>query len=141
MFITGVLLTLWVTSISMLLIVGLERNVCHILGCALAAWQRWLIPLPFILLMGWNLDGVFSLQTWLETHPHGRAARYSENQAWDTDRFFVLGEICAGLVPFAMPRKLRQLVRIVPLFCLFYFIWVFAVFGILAIFTGVPMAN
>ena len=105
MFITGVLLTLWVTSISMLLIVGLERNVCHIRGGPLAAWQRWLIPLPFILLVGWNLDGVFSLQAWLESHPHGRATRNPENQAWDTDRFFVLGKIGAGLVPFAMPRK------------------------------------
>ncbi len=72
-------ITLWVTALSILLIVGLERHACRIRGKPLSAWQRRLIPLPIILLLGWNLHYVLSLQAWLETPSH---IRYGDKQGW-----------------------------------------------------------
>ena len=133
------LLTLWVTLLSMLLIVGLERFACRIRSSPLAAWQRWLIPLPLILLLGWNLDDVLSLQAWSETQPIGFPFRVTGNGAWDTFRFFGLGFICAGLIPFTMSNTLRKMGDIVPLFWFGYFLWLIFVLGWLALNTGFPL--
>ncbi|MES2469300.1 MAG: hypothetical protein V4675_18485 [Verrucomicrobiota bacterium] len=141
MFIIDVLATLWVTSLSMLLIVGLERRAFRIRGAPLSAWQRWLTPLPLILLVGANLDSILSLLAWSETHPYGSYSRFSDNQAWNTDRFFVLGLIVAGLLPFALSHKPRQLADLVPLFWIGYFVWFLFVWTLLASGTGLPIMS
>ena len=50
------LITLWCTTLSLVLIYLLERYACRITTQPLAVWQRWLIPLPVILIVGANLD-------------------------------------------------------------------------------------
>ena len=134
-------ITLWVTILSMLLILGLERHACRIRGKPLSFWQRWLIPLPLILLLGANLDSILSLRAWLETHPYGSHIRYSENRAWNDDRFFVPALYVAGLLPFALSYKPRQLAHLVPLFWIGYLVWFLFVWIWLAFSTGLPMAN
>ena len=134
-------ITLWVTILSMLLILGLERHACRIRGKPLSFWQRWLIPLPLILLLGANLDSILSLRAWLETHSYDPPIRYSDSQAWNADRFFVSGLYVAGLLPFVLSHKPRQLASLVPLFWIGYFVWFLFVWIWLAFSTGLPMAN
>ena len=133
------LLTLWVTLLSMLLIVGLERFACRIRSSPLAAWQRWLIPLPLILLVGWNLDEVFNLQAWLETHPNGFPIRYTKNHAArDSIPFAGAAVICAVLIPFTLSNTFRKMGCIVPVFWCGYFLWNFFVLIPLMLGTGFP---
>ena len=141
MFIIDVLATLWVTSLSMLLIVGLERRAFRIRGKPLSVWQRWLIPFPLILLVGANLDSILSELAWLEAHPNYYSHRYSDNHAWNTDRFFVLGLIVAVVLPFALSHKSRQLADLVPLFWIGYFVWFLFVWTLLASGTGLPIMS
>ena len=141
MSLTGILHTFWVTSISMLLIVGLERRAFRIRGTPLSTWQRWLIPLLLILMLAANLDSILSLQAWLEPHPGKGHIRYLEKKTSDDARFLVPGLIGAGLLPFAMGQKLNQLVRIAPLFFIGYFAWFLFVWIWLAFRIGLPVAN
>ena len=131
-------ITLWVTSLSMLLIVGFEKDFAHYTGSPLPRWRRYLIPLPIILMVGSNLDGVLSLQAWLETHPHGIAARYSENQAWNADRFATAGLLCTLIIPFLLCRRPLQSVRIALIFWVGHLFWFVLVLAPLLLGTGFP---
>ena len=89
-------------------------------------------------MVGSNLDGVLSLQAWLETHPHGIAARYSENQAWNADRFATAGLLGAALIPFLLCRRPLQSVRIALIFWVGHLFWIFLVLAPLLLGTGLP---
>src|SRR5687768_9429755 len=102
------MVALFVTLPSVLLIRMIERWAEFFrAGASLSRWRRLLIPLPIVLFLVSNLDGIFSLLAYLETHPTV-PARYSENQAWNADRFAYAGAIAAVLLPFFLVNPLKS---------------------------------
>ena len=128
-----------VLAASLFLIRYIERTAERIRGDALARWSRLLIPVPIILLLLGNLDGVLSLLAYLEEHPAAVPARYSENQAWNTDRFFYAGMVSAGLLPFGLGCRFS--LRLVAQVWIGFVLWIIFPFSLLLLATGVPLQD
>lgn len=94
------ILPLWVTGLSVVLFRDVERDAKEVRGGLLPRWRRLLIPIPAVIFLVANLDGIFSLMAYIDTHPFAVVARYRENQQWNTDRFFVVGIVASFILPF-----------------------------------------
>ncbi len=90
---------------SLLLVRHIERTAQHVRGELLPRWARLLIPIPIILFLLGNLDGVLSLIAYLDDHHGAVPVRYSENQAWNADRFCYAGTVSVVLLPFSLGRR------------------------------------
>jgi hypothetical protein len=123
---------------SLFLIRAIERSAERLSGARLSRWRRLLIPLPIVLFLAANLDGVLSLISYLHSHPGAVAVRDDGNLAWSTDRFFYAGFLALGFLPFVLaPTPLRG-------YSLFlvtwggHTLWMFFPFAPLLLASGVP---
>jgi hypothetical protein len=132
---------LFVSIPSVLLILIIERSAKRICGGAISWPRRYLIPLPIVLFLIANLDGVFSLLAYLETHPTAIPARYSENQAWDAERFFNLGIIAVAFLPFFLISKPYKSLGFIFLVWALHALWMLLSYFPLLLATGVPLQN
>lgn len=138
---TPLTVALFVTIPSVLLILIIERGAARICGGAISWRRRYLIPLPIVLLLIANLDGIFSLLAYLETHPTAIPARYSEHQAWDADRFFISGIIAAAFLPFLLISKPYKSPSFILLVWALHALWMLLSYFPLLLATGVPLQH
>lgn len=135
----------WIAAFSLLCILLMERAVVHTACAPLSRLRRLLIPLPVILLLAANLDGVLSLKAWVEMENiKNRAvipARYSGNEAWDTVRFALAGLIGAAILPFLVTRGFRKKFAVLPAVWTLQFLWFIFVLFPLMLMTGLPLRD
>ena len=126
---------------SVFLIRMIERSAERIRGGTLSMWRRFLIPLPIVLFLVANIDGVLSLLAYLDTHPGTLAARYSENQAWNADRFFYAGIVAAACLPFVLVAKAYKSPGFIFRVWAGQALWILVPYGPLLMASGVPLAH
>lgn len=126
---------------SLYLIRMIERSAEQVRGASLSRWRRLLIPLPIVLFLIANLDGVLSLLSYLQTHPWAIPARYSWNRAWNTDRFLYAGFIAVALLPFALVPQPFKSTGLLLRVWVGYALWIFVPFALLLLASGVPLQH
>ncbi len=134
-------ITLWVTVLSLLALLALEKLAKRIYGTSLVRWQRWLLPVPMMAFLAANLDGVHSLGAWLETHPGHFAIRYAGNSAWDTLRFAYPGMLGLLFIPCLQKSSFLRVAHFSILWWFFHLLWLFFVLFPLGLATGVPLRD
>jgi hypothetical protein len=132
-------ISIWVLFASIALILLTERYAERAAGSPLAWWRRLAIPLPTALFLIANIDGIVSLRAYLDIHPFAVPARYSENQAWNTDRFFIAGLVAAALLPFLLTSRFSGLPILVWRVWSGHILWLFFALAPLLLVTGVPL--
>jgi hypothetical protein len=132
------LVGLFVTIPSTLLIWMIERSAERVRGGRLSRWRRLLIPLPIVLFLVANFDGILSFLSYTETHQSELPFRYSHHQAWSTDRFMYAGMIAAALVPFVLVRQPFKSLGFVLGVWAGYALWLMVPFVPLLLASGVP---
>lgn len=132
------MLVCWVVLTGTLLIFGIEKDFARTTGGPLVWWRRWLIPLPVVLMLLSNIDGLLSLQAWLDAEPlRCFPYRYAENEAW-SNHFGVRAFLSVFLIPFFLCRRLVEIFRIGSLWVLGHLLWMMFVLIPLALVTGYP---
>ncbi len=129
------------TFLSVLVIRYIERQAKTINGASVRRWRRILIPLPIALFLLANLDGVLSLRSYLLTHPDAVPARYSENQAWNTDRFLIAALVSVAILPFLLAAKPTNGLRLILPVWGAHTLWIFFAYAPLLLATGVPLQD
>ena len=147
--VVGTILSLWV-------ILAIERSAQRLTGAPLPRWRRLLIPLPIILFLAANLEGVLSSSAYAASH----ATTFTrDSQAWATGRYwfdlaglsflllpFVLDPLLRRspltilrvlLLPFVLAPPLRQRARLVVVVWGCHVLWLFFVFFPWLMLTGV----
>jgi|GEM_PF-6987092 len=132
---------LLVVVLSTVLIRAVERDAEKVNGTRLPRGRRWLIPVPILLFLAANVDGVFSLLAYLESHPNAAPYRYSDHQAWSTDRFMIAGLVAVGLLPFLLVRRPYRFPMFVMRTWFVHLVWVLIPFVLLALASGVPLQD
>jgi hypothetical protein len=131
----------YVILASTLFVWSAEKTAEKFNGKPLQRWQRLLVPVPILIFLVANLDGLWSLWVYLETHPGVVAARYSENQAWSADRFFYVGAGVALVLPFLLVRPAWKAVGFAPILWAAHLVWMLIVWAPLLLISGVPLRN
>ncbi len=121
---------------------AIERRAERLAGGPLPLSKRVFIPLPIILLLVGNLDGVLSLDAYMQAHPDGVPIRYPGNKQWDADRFPILGFVFLGLQPFFLGAPLvSRAVRLLPVTWVGHLIWMLFPYCPLLLLSGVPLQD
>jgi hypothetical protein len=134
-------ISFWVVIASVALVLLIERGAQRAAGAPLPWWRRLMIPLPIMLFLCANIDGILSLRAYLDMHPNTLPFRYSENQAWNTDRLFNVGIAAAALLPFLITSKLSKLPLLVLGVWFAHVLWIFFALAPLLLATGVPFRD
>lgn len=118
-----------------------EKTAQKFNGQPLRRWQRFLLPAPIIVFLLANLDGLWSLWVYLDTHPGAVADRVSETLAWDSDRLFVVGGALALVMPFLLVRPAWKAVGFAPILWVAHLLWMVFVYAPLLLMSGVPLRD
>lgn len=133
------IIALVVTVPSFILIRHIQRTAETVRSEPLSRWSRLLIPVPVILFLAANLDGVFSFLAYISHHPVAVRVRNSQCQAWNADRLFYPGFASLVLLPFLLGDRFS--IRLVLHVWVGHLLWFFFPLVPLALASGVPFRD
>jgi hypothetical protein len=128
-----------VTVPTFFLLRHIQRTAESIYGEPLSRWSRLIIPIPIILFLAANLDGVLSFLAYTDQHPVAVWVRSSRYQAWNADRLFYLGLASLILLPFILDGHFS--IRLSLHVWIGHFLWLFFPLLPLALASGVPFRD
>ena len=135
-------LTVFVTCLSMWLILAIARKAARLFGGRLPFYRRLLIPIPIVALLAANLSGVMSLGSYLQAHPGTFPVRHPanlENLAWRSDGIGIAGLAMAFVMPWLLTGSVKGGFEILCRVWIGHFLWVACPYWPLLLMTGVPL--
>ncbi len=133
---------IYVVSLSGIWLLGTEKVLVSVLNRRLSGIQRILLPLPLILFLSANIDGIISFNEYMTTSPDADVyIRYPGNEAWNTERLFLAGVVAFLLIPLAFAMEIRKIVLSYLLYFGFTFLWVMVVFIPFLLYCKVPLQD
>ena len=133
------ILTVFVTCLSMWLILAIERKAARLFGGRLPFYRRLLIPIPIVALLAANLSGVMSLGSYLQAHPETFPSRYPENLAWRSEGIGIAGLALVFVTPWLLIGSVKGAFEILCRVWIGHFLWVACPYWPLLLMTGVPL--